>query len=29
MPAIAHFLIAASYTAVAVCLGVAVYQFTP
>lgn len=29
MPAIAHLLIAASYSAVAMCLGVAVYQFTP
>jgi cyclic-di-GMP phosphodiesterase TipF (flagellum assembly factor) len=29
MPAFAHILVAASYTAVAVFLGVAVYQFTP
>lgn len=29
MPAFAHFLVAASYTAIAVFLGVAVYQFTP
>ena len=28
MPVFAHFLVAASYTAVAVCLGIAVYQFT-
>lgn len=29
MPAFAHLLVAASYTAVALCIGVAVYQFTP
>ena len=29
MPAIAHILIAAAYSVVAVCVSIAVYQFTP
>ncbi len=29
MPAFAHIIVAASYSVVAVCLGIAVYQFTP